>query len=115
MPGDAEVVFSDLKNLRRDRPRIVVVQAEDQGGKGLDVRRQSWKTKNRLAIRHGEVAVPSEQIRVPVTKIGQKQDRGEGGVKTLQAKGGDHSSGVSDDFRLDDSEKPARVVDRLLG
>jgi len=92
-----------------------VVQAEDQGGKGLDVRRQSWETKNRLAIRDGEVAVRSEQIRVTVTKIGQKQDRGEGGVKTLEAQGGDHSSGVSDDFRLDDSEKPTRMVDSLLG
>ena len=115
MTGNPEVIFFDLENLRRDRPGIVVVQAEDQGGKGLDIRRQSRETKNGPAIRDGEIAVRPEQICVPVTKLGQEQNRGEGGIKTLEAKRGDHSGGVSDDFRLDDSEKPTCMVNSLLG
>src|ERR1700730_18142841 len=113
MPAGAEAPVPDLKDLRGNWPRIVVVQAVDQRGKGLDVGRQPRETENRLAIRNGKIAIRSEQVCIPVSKVGQEQDARQCWVKTLQAECGDHSIGVSDGFRLDYSEKSARVVNRL--
>src|ERR1700676_332361 len=65
-PAGAEVAMGNLKNLRRDRPGIVVIEAVNQGGKGLDVRGQAGEKVNRLAIGHRKIAVRSEQIRIVI-------------------------------------------------
>ena len=114
MATDSEMAVCDLKNFGGDRPGIVVVQAVDQCGKGLDVCRQPRKTEDRSAIRNRKIAVRSKQIRIPVADIGQEQDRRERRIKTLKSKCSDHSVGVSDDFRLHYSEKAASVVESLL-
>ncbi len=71
MPAGAEAALPDLKDLRGDWPGIVVVQAVDQRGKGLDIRCQPWKTENRLAIGNGKIAIRSEQARITVSQVGQ--------------------------------------------
>ena len=81
MPAGAEVAVRNLKDLRGNRPGIVVVQAMDQGGKGLDVGRQPREKENRLAIRNGKIAVRSEQIRIAVAKVRQEQDEDKVGSK----------------------------------
>ena len=74
MPADAEVPVGNLKNLRGDRPGIVVIQAMHQWGKGLDVCRQPREEEDCLAIRNGKIAVRSKQIRITVAELRQEQD-----------------------------------------
>ena len=75
MAAGAEVAVGNLKNLRGDRPWIVVVQAVHQGGKGLDIGGQSREKENGPAIRNRKKAVRSEQIRVAIAKVRQEQNR----------------------------------------
>ena len=76
MPADTEASIRDLKNLRGDRPRIVVVEAVHQRGKGLDVRRQTREKEDGLPIWDRKVAVGSEQISITIADIRQEQDAG---------------------------------------
>jgi len=75
MSAGTEVAVGNLKDLRGDRPWIVVVQAEHQGGKRLDICGQSWEKENGAAIRNGNKAVRSKQIRVAIAKVRQEQNR----------------------------------------
>jgi hypothetical protein len=69
LPASTEVSVRNFKNLRGNRPGVVVVQAMHQRGEGLDVGRQAREKEDRSTIWNGKIAVWAEQIRIAVAEV----------------------------------------------